>query len=109
MNKYRSTRKQRGQGLAEFAISLPVLLLVLAGVLEVANLVLLYSHMDLAAREGARFGALGGTDTGVREVFYQNASETLEVEPGTIEVWIVRPVLENSGGSFRWQGGGSAW
>jgi hypothetical protein len=106
MNELSIARRQRGQGLAEFAISLPLLLLVLAGVLEVANLILLYSRMDLAAREGARFGALGGTDIGVREVFYQNASETLEIEPGVVEVWIVRPVLENGGSSFRWQGSG---
>jgi len=90
----RQARRERGQSMVEFALTLPILLLIVAGTLEVANLLLMYNRLQLAAREAARFAAQGGTDTGVVSIVQNASTETLEMVPGTMEVWIVRPIVE---------------
>lgn len=104
--KGKSARRARGQGMVEFALSLPLLLLVLAGLVEIANLVLLYARMETVTRESSRFGALGGTDTSVREVFFQSARDSLETQSGVIELWVVRPILDFNEGTqtYSWKG-----
>lgn len=47
---------ERGQDLAEFAVALPVLLLLLLGIIEFGILVYSYNAISNAAREGARYG-----------------------------------------------------
>jgi hypothetical protein len=49
--------RQRGQGLVEFALVLPVLALTLFGLLDVGRLVYTNSALSQAAREGARLAA----------------------------------------------------
>ena len=46
-----------GQALAEFAVVLPVFLLVVFGLFDIGRLVFVNSTLSLAAREGARLGA----------------------------------------------------
>jgi hypothetical protein len=55
----RSDRKaaRRGQGLVEFALAMPVLLLILLGIIEMGRLLFLYSSVASASREAARYGA----------------------------------------------------
>lgn len=48
---------RRGQGLVEFALVLPVFLLILFGLIDVGRFVYLNSVLSQAAREGARVGA----------------------------------------------------
>ena len=60
-------RKGRGQSLVEFALVIPIFLLMLFGLIDVGRLVYLNSTLSQAAREGARLGSveaswLGGTD-----------------------------------------------
>ena len=56
-------QRARGQSLVELALTLPVLLLFLVGVLDLGRVY--FSHMTLvnASREGARYGASSPTDT----------------------------------------------
>lgn len=49
--------RQRGQTLAEFALVLPIFLLVVFGVFDAGRLVYTNSVLSQAAREGARLGA----------------------------------------------------
>ena len=56
-------RSLAGQSLAEFAITLPVLLLLLLGVLDLGRLFFAYIAVNNAAREGARYGAEFPYDT----------------------------------------------
>lgn len=49
-----SRRGQRGQGLAEFAIAIPIFLLILFGIFDVGRAVYAYNSVTNAAREGAR-------------------------------------------------------
>lgn len=47
-------RKQRGQALVEFALILPVLMLILLGIFDVGRMVYAYNAVSNAAREGGR-------------------------------------------------------
>jgi len=52
-------RGERGQSLVELALTLPVLLLLLVGVVEVGNGLNTYMTVVDAARDGARLGSKG--------------------------------------------------
>ena len=58
-------RKQRGQATVEFALILPVFLLLLLGIMEFGLVFHEYLVVTHAAREGARVATLGGTDAEV--------------------------------------------
>lgn len=51
-----------GQGLVEFALILPVLLMLIYGVLEVGRVVYMYNAVLTASREAARYGSAGDSD-----------------------------------------------
>lgn len=55
--------QEKAQSMVEFALVLPLLLLILMGIIEFGRII--NCHMIIAnlAREGARFGAVGYSDT----------------------------------------------
>lgn len=62
-------RPERGQSLVEFAMVVPLLLLVICGILEFGNILLTQIQLQNAVREGARYAALNGctaTDSGIQ-------------------------------------------
>ncbi|MGC9469245.1 MAG: TadE/TadG family type IV pilus assembly protein, partial [Anaerolineae bacterium] len=52
----RAKARHRGQGLVEFALILPVLLLIIIGTLEFGRIMFIYVNITNAAREGTRYG-----------------------------------------------------
>ena len=56
-------RHGKGQGLLEFALILPALLLVVLGIIEFGYVFTVYTTMFNAAREGARYGMVNPRDT----------------------------------------------
>lgn len=46
-----------GQGMVEFALALPIVLLLMLGIIEAGRLLFMYSSVVSASREGARYGA----------------------------------------------------
>jgi len=55
----------RAQALVEFALALPILMALLVGILEVGRMVFIYSAVNNASREAARYGsAVGLNDSG---------------------------------------------
>lgn len=63
MGSYRFTHRKRGQELVEFALVLPVLILLILGMMEYSRAYYTSSLLQNAAREGARYGLLHPTDT----------------------------------------------
>ena len=57
-------RGDRGQGMVEFALVLPLLLLVMFGVIETGRLLFIYSVVFTSTREAARYGSAAGLLTG---------------------------------------------
>ena len=55
----------RGQGMVEFALMLPIVLLMIYGLMEMARLMRAYLTIQHAAREGARYAVTGQSTTGV--------------------------------------------
>lgn len=55
-------RKQRGQELVEFALILPLLLLLMVGIFEFGYVVFAYNTLSNAVREGARYGSVHPDD-----------------------------------------------
>jgi Flp pilus assembly protein TadG len=65
--------RSRGQALVEFALVLPIALLVLFGVFDVGRLVFVYTGLTNGAREGARM-AIVNQDVGSVEKRVQDSS-----------------------------------
>ncbi len=64
----KSIKNCRGQAIVEFALILPILMLILLGVVEfgrIYNASLMVNH---ASREGARTGSLGGSTLQIEEM-----------------------------------------
>ncbi|NLC12138.1 MAG: hypothetical protein GX767_07800, partial [Firmicutes bacterium] len=57
---------EEGQSLVEFALILPVLLLLILGLLQFAFILTSQILMTSAAREGVRLAAVGGEDTAIK-------------------------------------------
>lgn len=65
---------QEGQSLAELALLLPVLLLIMAGVLDLGRALHVYVTVSNATREGARYASLHIEDCpGIRNEIEQEA------------------------------------
>lgn len=69
----RFIRAHRGQSLVEFALALPIIILVLFGILESGRIFHSYIILNHAAREGVRIGAVGKTDEEIIERIRQAA------------------------------------
>src|SRR6266498_3229793 len=58
-------RTQRAQAIVEFALVLPILMMLLVGIMEVGRFIYIYAAVNNASREAARYGsAIGFDDTG---------------------------------------------
>ena len=59
-NKFPLSQKSPAQAMVEFALVLPILLLIIYGLLEVGRLIFIYSSVVTAARSASRYGATTG-------------------------------------------------
>src|SRR5512138_124776 len=73
MNTSSKKPKKRitAQAMVEFALALPVLLLVLYGLLETGRLLFMYASVVTAARQAARYGSASG-DNGAGTNYYSD-------------------------------------
>ena len=55
--------KSRAQAMVEFAIVLPILVVVLIGLFEVGRVIFIYAAVTNASREAARYGSALGFDS----------------------------------------------
>ena len=60
MKIHRQPKKENAQGMVEFALVLPLLLLVMFAVIEFGRLLFIYSAVFTSSREAARYGAAAG-------------------------------------------------
>lgn len=55
-------KEQKGQSLVEFALVLPLLLLLICGIVDLGRLLFAYSSLNMTNQEAVRMGGLGRTD-----------------------------------------------
>ena len=60
-------RKDKGQATLEFALVIPLFVLVLVGTAETGILMHDYLLVQIAAREGARYGAVGHSESEIQQ------------------------------------------
>lgn len=97
-------QQQRGQSLVEVAIFLPILIIIVAGLVEVSNLVITQNRVSTAARIAARFAANGGTDEGMWVVALNSVTQTLELNETDWDFWSIRAMVDDNGTGFEeWQ------
>lgn len=58
----KNLKNQKGQALVEFAIVLPILLMLVMGIIQFGMMLNSYLAIENASREGARAGIVGSTD-----------------------------------------------
>lgn len=88
-------RSNRGQALVEFAIILPVLLLLITGMVDFGIVLNEYITVTHAAREAARVAAVGNNDAAVI-MAAKNAASTIDKGQLTVSV---TPASRSSGTS----------
>jgi len=81
----KSLRNEKGQSLVEFAILLPVLLLLLMGILEFGLMLNSYLTINNSAREGARLGIVAGSNIEIKQLI-NNISPNLDSKYVVINV-----------------------
>jgi len=87
MRRPRCSRKhEQGQTLVEFALVLPLLLLLLLGIAEFAIVVLSYNTLADAARQGARYGIIHPDDVAAIEAVARDATAWLDQDALTFTI-----------------------
>ncbi|MCX8067462.1 MAG: pilus assembly protein [Anaerolineae bacterium] len=81
-------RKQRGQSLVEFALVLPLLILLLGGVLELGRLFFAYVAITDAAAEGATYASVRPSSS-IQDITtraQQAAGGLVQLDPSMVQV-----------------------
>ncbi len=99
MNNNTNTHKklQRGQSLVEVALFFPIFIILLAGLVEVSQLLITQNRISSAARAGTRFASNGGENIGVVDVVLNTVTQTLETDESLWDLWVIRGTVNGSG------------
>ncbi len=87
---------ERGQALVEFALILPVFLLLLFGLFDLGRAVYAYNTISNASREAVRVAIVDQDCTFIRDQAAQHAV-TLGVTASDVDVFVWDPSIANSG------------
>jgi hypothetical protein len=90
-------RSQRGQSLVEVALFFPIFIIMLAGLVEVANILVTQNRVTSATRAATRFGADGGEDAGMNTVLLNAVTQTLQLNQEVWDVWVIRGTVNEEG------------
>lgn len=88
MSSLRVIRNQKGQALVEFAIVLPLLLLIIMGILQFGMMINSYLTVQNASREGARAGIVGTSYLDIKNLILSDSPNldptclTVDITPG---------------------------
>jgi len=88
-------RADRGQTLVEFALILPILLLMLIGIFDFGRAVFIYNAISNGAREGARYGIIHPTD--VAEIEARAVAQTALIDLGDPNLTITVETPDGTG------------
>lgn len=86
-------RHQNGQAMVEFALIIPLLVLVLMGIFDLGLGIYSYNVVASAAREGARYGTLQPTNTSGIQT--QTTANTAGLDPSRLSTPTVECLDQN--------------
>lgn len=92
--------RQWGQSLVELALFFPIFLIIVAGLVEVSNIVVTQNRVNNAARVGSRFGANGGENVGMSMAALNAVTQTLQLEQDLWDIWAIRGTVNPAGTGF---------
>ncbi len=95
-----SKSSQRGQSLVEVALFFPIFIIMLAGLVEIANILVTQNRVTSASRAATRFGADGGEDAGMNTVLLNAVTQTLQLNEEVWDVWVVRGTVNEDGNAI---------
>jgi len=93
-------RRERGQSLVEVALFFPIFIIIIAGLVEVSNIVVTQNRVNNAVRVGARFGANGGENEGIMLATLNAVTQTLQMDEDVWDVWSIRGTINDQGTGF---------
>jgi Flp pilus assembly protein TadG len=85
--------RQKGQSLVETAFALPILLMLAVGIVELGYALNAYIQTVNAAREGARFGSMGGNNEAVTSIVQGAPSYLKSYDESNSDLYVVRAEL----------------
>ena len=91
---------ERGQSLVEVALFFPIFIILLAGLVEVSQLLVTQNRVSSAARASTRFSSNGGQDEGMVTVLMNNVTQTLETDESVWDIWSIRATVDDEGDGF---------
>lgn len=74
LHSQRNRPRERAQAIVEFAIVLPILMVILVGILEVGRMVFIYAAVNNASREAVRYASAVGLNDGGTLVKYNDCT-----------------------------------
>ncbi len=95
--KIKPKQNQRGQSLVEVALFFPIFVILLAGLVEVSQLLITQNRISSAARAGTRFASNGGEDAGIVTVMLNNITQTLQTDEDVWDVWSIHATINDAG------------
>ena len=84
-SKHRPRRRGRGQALVEFALVLPILLLIILGVVDFGRAVYGFNTIGNAARSGGRVAIVSQTDASIKTAAI-TAAISLDTQPSDVTI-----------------------
>lgn len=98
---------KKGQSIVEVALFLPILIFILAGVVEVGNLMNTQNRVTTASRVAAGFGASNfnpndwsNTADAMGDVALNTVTETLNLSPDLWDIWSIHAITNEDGTGF---------
>ena len=98
---------EKGQSIVEAALFLPILIFILAGVVEVGNLMNTQNRVTTASRVAAGFGASNfnpndwsNTADAMGDVALNTVTETLDLSPDLWDIWSLHAITNEDGTGF---------
>ncbi|MFT5196648.1 MAG: hypothetical protein ACI9EW_002581 [Cellvibrionaceae bacterium] len=91
-------KKLRGQSLVELAITLPLFLMLIGGIVEIGNILVQRQRITTATDMGVRFGSRGGSDTGIYISTYNVLTQTMPIDNAELwDIFVVRGKVNDDG------------
>jgi hypothetical protein len=90
-------KREKGQSLIEVTFFLIILLILVAGIVEVGAILQTKLTVVNSAREGARFGTVGASDEDITLVTQTSASNVINYRDDNADIWVIRTKTDGNG------------